>query len=260
MPEAIYLTEREVSDAIRKKYSGQGCFVLTGVRNGTGFERKPRTADALAISTWPSRGLYAEGFEIKSSRSDLKAELKNPAKAEEIAKYCRFWWLATPQGLVADLSQIPDTWGLIEVNGKGCSTVKQPKQLDPVPMDTLFVCSVLRNFAEGFIPVAEAEELFKPRIDEAVKRAAGVSQSRVKELERAIRTFESESGIKLLDERNGYVKWDIGDIGHAVATVMAIQKNPVRDVDHCLKTLRGAADALESARNLILGQIVGPDA
>ena len=42
---------------------------------------------------WPSRGLYLHGFEIKVHRNDWLRELKNPAKAEEIAGYCHFWWV-----------------------------------------------------------------------------------------------------------------------------------------------------------------------
>jgi hypothetical protein len=39
--------------------------LLSNVRNGTGFSRSPRTADAIVVSTFPSRGLWLAGVETK---------------------------------------------------------------------------------------------------------------------------------------------------------------------------------------------------
>ena len=64
---------------------------LSQVRNQTGYGNLSdgiRTADAMALGLWPSRGNYLHGFELKVSRSDWLNELKDPAKAEAIAKYC----------------------------------------------------------------------------------------------------------------------------------------------------------------------------
>ena len=56
-----------------------------------GFERRQvRTADMMAISTWPSRGLYAVGIEIKVNSSDLAKELASPSKADDIANIAVF--------------------------------------------------------------------------------------------------------------------------------------------------------------------------
>src|SRR5271154_3135095 len=70
-----------------------------------------RSADAVAMNTWPSRGLEVHGVEIKSYRSDWIKELKNPAKAENIFKYCDRWWLcAATEGVVKE-NEVPETWG-----------------------------------------------------------------------------------------------------------------------------------------------------
>lgn len=114
----LYLQADQISAAVRKLYAKNGYVVLSQVRNGTGYARPDRTADMLVVSTWPSRGLHAEGIEIKSSRSDLMRELSKPEKADEIARYCQHWWLAVPEGLITADMIVPETWGVITVNEK----------------------------------------------------------------------------------------------------------------------------------------------
>lgn len=88
-----HTTASEIESAVRKLYEGNGYVVLRQVRNGTGYERKARTADILVASTWPSRGLHLEGVEVKVGRGDIRKELAAPEKAESIARFCKYWWL-----------------------------------------------------------------------------------------------------------------------------------------------------------------------
>jgi hypothetical protein len=46
------------------------------------------------MSLWPSRGIELHGIEIKVSRNDWLKELGDPAKADEIARFCDRWWVA----------------------------------------------------------------------------------------------------------------------------------------------------------------------
>lgn len=250
----LHLREYEIASAIRKQWSRQGNVVLTAVRNGTGFDRRPRTADALSISTWPSRGLYAEGFEIKSSRSDLRNEIANPAKADDIAQYCLMWWIATPAGLVNESIVLPESWGLIEVNEKLDTTiVKRPKTLEPKPMDTLFCCSVLRNFAETHVPAAMVEELAAPKIEQARKDANEACGRRLKELEDGFKRFKDITGISLTDERYGNLKWDLDGIAGAVNALQHLSRKDCQDLAVARKALLEAADALRVAERLFTG-------
>lgn len=73
---------------LRKTFKPPAYIVLGEVRNTTGYARRVRIADALVLSTWPSRGLYIHGFEIKSSRNDWLREFGAPEKAEEIFQFC----------------------------------------------------------------------------------------------------------------------------------------------------------------------------
>jgi len=122
---------------------------LYEVRNGTGYSRKvTRSADAIVVSCWPSRGIWIAGIEVKVSRQDWKNELDQPEKAAEILKWCDFWWVAAPAGVV-ELAEVPQTWGAFEAPGPRGSVkmLREAPRLTPEPWDRLFVASMLRNAA-----------------------------------------------------------------------------------------------------------------
>lgn len=136
----------DVRAALRKKFAAPEYALFFEVGDATGG-RARRWADALAMGLWPSRGLALQGFEIKVSRSDLQSELRNPAKAESIARYCRHWWLATPPGLVRE-GELPDGWGLYEVQANGLKCVKQAPPLTEEPITPTFLAAILRRAGE----------------------------------------------------------------------------------------------------------------
>ena len=70
----------DVRAALARKFCAPEYALFYEVANATG-SAATRSADAIAMGLWPSRGLYLQGFEIKVSRSDWLSELKNPAKA-----------------------------------------------------------------------------------------------------------------------------------------------------------------------------------
>lgn len=80
-------------------------YVLTEVRNGTGYSRREGYADVLAMSVWPSRGLEIIGAEVKASRSDWLREKADPQKADKFVKHCHRWYLIT-----AGISSRGRTW------------------------------------------------------------------------------------------------------------------------------------------------------
>jgi hypothetical protein len=145
----IKLGAPQVLATLREKmFAGDAWAWMTEVRNGTGYARSARSADALAVSCWPSRGLFAAGIEIKVSRSDWKHELLQPAKSDEVQRFCRHWWIATSPGIVLP-EELPPTWGLVETDGKVCSVVRQAPELQHADPTWLFVASVLRNATKG---------------------------------------------------------------------------------------------------------------
>jgi hypothetical protein len=242
-----YTRAQDIETAVRGMYEKNGYVVLSQVRNGTGFSKPPRTADMMIFSTWPSRGMYCEGIEIKVSRSDLQSELANPQKADDIARYCKSWWLAVPDDLITPEMMIPEAWGVISVDEKGKGKVsRKGPVLTPEPMDSALVCSVLRNFSESHVHVSEIEPKLKQAKEEALKSARADKEHRLKELEDAMRIFKEASGIDLLTDRRHPI-WEIGAVGEAVKLIMALRGRPEAELREAADRLKSASAAIETA-------------
>src|SRR4051812_18306594 len=77
------ITARDLVAALERRVPRPEYVLLEQVRGATGItEGADRSADAIAMSVWPSRGLELHGFEVKVSRGDWLRELREPAKAE----------------------------------------------------------------------------------------------------------------------------------------------------------------------------------
>jgi len=193
-------TESDVYAMLEKTFPGPAYAMLSQVRNGTGFERrKNRTADAVAISCYPSRGLYMAGIEIKVSRPDWMKELADPTKADAIQKYCKYWYVAAPKGLI-DVGEVPETWGLIECSSTA-RIVKPAPMLEPEPPDMLLVCSILRNAATSMVPAE--------RLQKRIQNDREMSNRDIEDLRERIAKFEISTGVKIDDA------WESRPIGDA---------------------------------------------
>jgi len=134
----------DVLAALRITYCQPEWAMFSEVSDGTGANSR-RRADAIAMNMWPSRGLEMRAFEIKVSRSDLKSELKDPAKAEAFAKYCDNFYLVVPKDLITEEMDIPFTWGIITVsNGKCKITKKAVQNTNKVPLTPQFMAGLIR--------------------------------------------------------------------------------------------------------------------
>lgn len=137
------ITSGTIRAALRALLPTAEYALMFEVRDSTGHSGR-RSADAIAMNLWPSRGLLVEGFEIKVSRSDWLSELRKPAKAEVIATYCDRWWLATVPGIVKD-GELPVSWGLMELEGAKLVRKVQAPTLEPKPLDRGFMAAMLRR-------------------------------------------------------------------------------------------------------------------
>ena len=253
------LTAGQIEQALRTYYEKFGNTLISQVRNGTGFSREPRTADMLMFSTWPSRGLYCDGVEIKVNRSDLIRELRNPKKADDIAQYCSHWWVAGPEGLISEQYPLPEKWGFLSVSPTlRVRVVKQAQLLKPNPMDALMVCSVMRRFAQSHVPLASIQD----RIDEAVKQANAKAHNsysdRLAGLEQCIKEFELHSGISLLTD-SGRPKWEVGRIGDAVKSILALRGMPAEELQEARIRLAMGVEAVDQALKMLgMVNVVAP--
>ncbi len=169
-----YLAD-DLIDTLRKTYADREWVLIPQVANGTGAGAG-RTADAIAMNCWPSRGLELHGFEVKTYRGDWLRELKQPEKAEAIFQYCDRWWIVTPAGESVIFAEdvLPPTWGLVKVElqtGK-LEIAKDAPKLKPKALDRAFVAAVLRGLAKVETPEAKIAAAI------ADARQAGIDEGR----------------------------------------------------------------------------------
>ena len=186
---AVRHTEASMLRLLRARHAqdagnGPAWAYLEHVRDDSGFAAK-RTADALAIHLWRSRGHEMHGFEVKVSRSDWLRELADPAKAEGWMGVCDRWWLVAPRG-IARAEEMPTGWGLIETHGTGLRTTVQAPKLREQAHRTLtrgMVICMLRAAGAGLTVTPEQAEI-------AAAKERGVQQGRADVLREQVRWQE----------------------------------------------------------------------
>jgi len=143
------LTAVDIHRGMAAKWTAPEWAIMWEVGEATG-SMAGRYADAVMMSLWPSRGLELHGVEVKVSRSDWKREAADPRKAEAVGKFCDRWWIHTPPGIVADLSDVPPAWGLREFDGKVWKTLREAEKTEAAPTSRGFLAAMLRR-ADGMI-------------------------------------------------------------------------------------------------------------
>ena len=135
----------ELLKILASEWPAPNCAFIPEFRGGTGWSREQR-ADAIAMHTWPSRGLELIGFELKISRSDWLRELKNPYKAESIKAFCDRWYLVVSDlKVITYAEELPTGWGLMYAEDGKIRTMVEAKKLNPEPIDRLFLASLMRR-------------------------------------------------------------------------------------------------------------------
>lgn len=146
------MNSAQIVHMLQERYpsrDGWACFAE--LADGTG-SLKSRTADFVAISTWPSKGYRAIGFEIKVSRGDFLRELAKPEKRKHLEDTCAECWFVAPAGILK-AEEIPEGWGLLEVlSGAEEERLRakvHPRQRDPKPWPMPFVAAIVRRCADA---------------------------------------------------------------------------------------------------------------
>lgn len=233
--------------------------MLREVRNGTGYGgRQERYADGIVVSCWPSRGVWFGGIEVKVSRADWKRELDDPHKSAEIQRFCSYWWVATPEGIVKP-GELPETWGHLEVSEKSARVAKEAPRLDAQPPTPTFVASILRNasaaeasrkqteynrgYREAFAEFGGDDKQELVRAAEIAKRAESEATKRLNELQLLVSAFERDTGVAISGWRASAAA---GEFRSARAASEALR---LADLGRMANTLRGAAEALSQAQD-----------
>lgn len=204
---------------LRKKYPADQYAMLYEVRDAAGFSAK-RSADAIVVGLWPSRGCLIEGMELKISRSDWLRELKKPEKAEAFFEFCDRWWVIASTPDIVKLDELPPTWGLMVPRAGGMGVIRQAPDLRPTPVDRYLLAAMLKRATDTAADSPEIRATIDTRVKEAQGRVESEVKSRtyslnrkVEELQKRIKEFEEKSGVEL-------DHWSGGRIGEAVKLVM----------------------------------------
>ncbi len=237
-----FLNTEEIITRLSAKYSSPNFGFITQVRNGTGYMSN-RTADAMAMSLWPSRGLHVYGFEVKASRTDWIKELKQPEKADAMAIYCHYWYLVVGNEDLVKLEELPKTWGLIVPCGKGLKVIKEAEfNKDALQFDSLMLAGIFRNVADYCVP----KELVDIKIKkEAEARSEGWRKNYEDEkkekqkLQDIINDFESKTDLRIYN-------WDKESNKELIAAVkIALQgSKKIENVKKKLDGLKNIGDRI----------------
>lgn len=260
MPAAItYRNESEMLLALRNHFAKPEYVLLPQVRNGAGFSAT-RTADALAMSVWPSRGLGLYGIEIKVSRGDWLREKKNPQKADEVARFCDYWMIAAGNESIVQDGELPENWGLL-VPGKKPGTLRiktAPDKLQAEPISRSFLACILKGAFEVAVPLGEVDAEIKRRVAEEVEsirestreqimRETGskVLSDKVKAYEEAHEAFRKACGIDFLSSTPG-------SFGHIGKVISLLRWGGLEDwLDQALRSLQNAQKNINEVRKVL---------
>lgn len=176
-------TAADIRAAIRRTYPDNEYALGWEVAATTGHNAR-RHLDCVCMSLWPSRGLTLHGLEIKVSRADWRRELKEPAKAEELARYLDLFSIVAPAGVVP-VDELPTAWGLIELKGDKLVTRKQPMQTPAAPLDRAFMAAMMRAAARPIDKDSLATLLNRARL-EAQEAAAENTRRAVESARREV--------------------------------------------------------------------------
>ncbi len=268
-----------VEKALRERYAPPQWAFFTQVKPSTGWRGPDRYADALALDTWPSSGMELHGFEIKVSRGDWLRELKDPSKADALARYCDRWWIAAPKGLV-QVEELPKTWGLYEYAGGKLRAKVRGGLIEAVPVDRGLVAMLLRRAWEEIeqirvesVPVGQVEAQVAALVKEQMSRSDDGRLKRAHHrLVEDVKAFEEATGLAVINGYGGHPSREVLEIAvsalregesasrsaeRAAASLMNTIKNMERSLEAALalrKRVLSQGEALESAKT---GAVVG---
>lgn len=239
------MTTPAIAKAVRAKFCAPEWATFFEVHNSTGATQR-RSADAIAMNLFPSRGLRLHGFEFKASRGDWLRELKDPAKSWPIQRYCDHWWIVAFPDIVKT-EELPPTWGLYVLKGSGLHAVVKAPLLDAEPVDAPFLAALLRRaneFASGELErrVRERTADAEAKLEDRIRAAVDQRTREHRDLRAQVEAFEKASGVSITAGL-----WSDGaEVGRAVKLVRSAGVDSTwRGVDSLAKQARELAERIE---------------
>lgn len=251
-----------IKQAMLKSWADPQYAVLFEVGNSTGGAAS-RYADAIIAPLWPSLGLGLHGVEIKVSRSDYRREAADPTKCEAIARFCSHWWIHTPPGLIKDIAELPEAWGLREWNGKTWRTVKKAERRECEPPTPGFLASLLRR-NDGAMRQAATSALAQERaemertVNERVEREIEYRTQTHRRLAERVKAFEESSGLSIGRGYEGAEHWgevaktakaliDAGLVGKSRLGILSTLQSANQQIEAVVSSLQTLNQEREAA-------------
>lgn len=225
----VKITAADIRAAMTKTWGGAGgeYAILWEVAPATGYGHRPRYADAMLMSLWPSRGLELHGVEIKVSRSDWLREAKDPTKAEALAAFCDRWWLHVAPGVIHDLAEVPVTWGVRVWDGKKWATLREAEKTPAAPCDRTFLAALMRRAAQSVearatIMADAVLERERAKIEEEIARGVAERSERKGKALEVVEAMEAALGFKLSPDGWGgaFSGYDPAQVGALVKVIL----------------------------------------
>jgi hypothetical protein len=217
MPDTVF-------ELLTRRYPPREYALMSEVSDDAGFNRS-RSADFLLVGLWPSRGLHMSGIELKSHRSDWLRELKQREKAENIFKYCDFFWLLTTDEAVAKQEEIPSSWGWMCIKGNKIHVIKDAPKLENKPVSRGFLAAMLKraNDKTDYVHKSEIEDKIKEAKEQGKEisdREHGRFTKDHESLKNYVKDFEEASGIDIKSSLHNWGGADPKKVGQAVKYIV----------------------------------------
>ncbi len=146
------MTAKDILDRLEKRYVLPEWQFVRELRCGTSPGRwVGARLDAWAISAWQSKAWRRMTFEVKVSKGDFAAELKEPIKRRAGLMLSNLFYFVAPEGVI-DPAKVPVECGLVEV-WKGRYGLELRKKVpapwrDSRPPSWAFVASLVRRLVK----------------------------------------------------------------------------------------------------------------
>lgn len=242
------ITTKMIDDALRKRYTEPEWQLGFEVSNSTGALSK-RAADAIAICPYPSRGFETIGFEVKISRSDLKRELGDPSKCEEMYQFTNEWFLVVLKGL-CDGMDIPEPWGIIEyVDGK-LKQKRKAKRHDSI-VTTGFLCSFVRGVERARSNnEQDIRDEIRKEVEESMKWQESHCLKELNATREQIKKFQSATGLIITNDWETKKSIEIIKVAKSLHKNLRLQSgawNAIAMLQGEIKNLEGSIKDISSA-------------